>query len=47
MVQQGVDNACFEKGLENWRARHPEKVLDVTPEEKVLDATPEETACVA
>ncbi|KAF8485702.1 magnesium-dependent phosphatase-1 [Russula ochroleuca] len=28
LVQQGLDNACFEKGVENWRAQHPEKVLD-------------------
>ncbi|KAI0268442.1 magnesium-dependent phosphatase-1 [Russula aff. rugulosa BPL654] len=38
LVQRGLDNACFEKGLENWRTRHPEKVLD---------AAPEETTCVA
>jgi len=39
LVQQGVDNACFEKGLEVWRARHPAEL--------VSDAAPEETACVA
>ncbi|KAN0109355.1 magnesium-dependent phosphatase-1 [Russula decolorans] len=37
LVQRGLDNACFEKGLENWRARNPE----------VLDAAAEETTCVA
>ena len=33
LVQHGLDNACFEKGLESWRARHPETVLDASPEE--------------
>ena len=34
LVERGVDNACFEQGLESWRARHPEPVLDA-----VLEAT--------
>jgi len=38
LVQRGLDNTCFEKGLENWRARHPEQVLDTAQEE---------TTCVA
>ncbi len=33
LVQRGLDNTCFEKGLENWRARHPEQVLDTAQEE--------------
>jgi len=32
LVQRGVDNACFERGLESWRARHPEPVLDAVLE---------------
>jgi len=39
MVPQGLDNTCFERGLETWRERHPEMVLDAAPEE----ATPGET----
>ena len=33
LVQRGLDNACFEKGLESWRARHPEAELDASPKE--------------
>jgi len=32
LVQRGLDKACFERGLENWRARQPE-VLDVASKE--------------
>jgi len=28
LVHRGVDNACFERGLESWRVRHPEPIVD-------------------
>ncbi|KAH9988846.1 acid phosphatase-domain-containing protein [Russula vinacea] len=38
LVQEGLNNACFEKGLENWRAQHPEKVLDEAPRRRLTPA---------
>ncbi|KAI9454717.1 magnesium-dependent phosphatase-1 [Russula earlei] len=32
LVHRGVDNACFEQGLQNWRSQHPKKVLDAAEE---------------
>jgi hypothetical protein len=41
LVHRRLDNACFERGLESWRARHPETV---TAMDAVLEATVE-TKC--
>ncbi|KAI0290401.1 magnesium-dependent phosphatase-1 [Multifurca ochricompacta] len=32
LVSRGVNNTCFERGLESWRAKHLEKVLDALPD---------------
>ncbi|KAH9954210.1 magnesium-dependent phosphatase-1 [Russula dissimulans] len=37
LVQWGLDKACFERGLENWRARQPQ-ILDAAPTETSDDA---------
>jgi len=35
LVQRGLDKACFERGLESWRARQPE-VLDAASKEPTV-----------
>ncbi|KAH9971643.1 magnesium-dependent phosphatase-1 [Russula compacta] len=38
LVHRGLDNACFDQGLESWRAQHPEKDTDAALEETTTNA---------